>query len=63
MERASAEVRVPAPVTAELVAHSLREAVKFVLFLRQQMPYSYDDFKSSLMVRPVDVSSRSRRFV
>ena len=44
-------MKVPAPVTAELVTHALKEAVKFLLYIRQQMPCAYDDLKSSLLVR------------
>ena len=48
MERVRADVRVTAPVTAELVAHALREAVKFLLFVRQQIPASYDELRARL---------------
>jgi|AntAceMinimDraft_12_1070368.scaffolds.fasta_scaffold119631_1 hypothetical protein len=51
MELHETEVKVPAPVTAEMVVHSLREVIKFLFFVRQQMPCSYDDLKSSLLVR------------
>ena len=49
MERVRADVRVTAPVTAELVAHALREAVKFLLFVRQQIPASYDELRAALL--------------
>jgi hypothetical protein len=49
MERVHADVRVTAPVTAELVAHALREAVKFLLFVRQQIPASYDELRAALL--------------
>lgn len=49
MERVRADVRVTAPVTAELVAHALREAVKFLLFVRQQIPASYDELRTALL--------------
>eukprot|EP00740_Mantoniella_antarctica_P001508 CAMPEP_0181360884 /NCGR_PEP_ID=MMETSP1106-20121128/6948_1 /TAXON_ID=81844 /ORGANISM="Mantoniella antarctica, Strain SL-175" /LENGTH=209 /DNA_ID=CAMNT_0023474275 /DNA_START=78 /DNA_END=704 /DNA_ORIENTATION=+ len=49
MELHETEVKVPAPVTAETVVHSLREVIKFLFFVRQQMPCSYDDLKSSLL--------------
>ena len=53
MERVRADVRVTAPVTAELVAHALREAVKFLLFVRQQIPASYDELRAALVAGPV----------
>lgn len=49
MERTRADVRVAAPVTAEVMAHALREAVKFLLFVRQQMPSSYDELRAALV--------------
>ena len=49
MERTRASPRVAAPVTAELMAHALREAVKFLLFVRQQMPSSYDELRTALL--------------
>ena len=49
MERTRDEVRIPSPATAELVAHTLREVIKFLLFVRQQLPCSYDDLKGGLV--------------
>jgi hypothetical protein len=48
-ERVSAEVRVPSPATAEVVAHALREVIKFLLFVRQQTPSSYDELRDALL--------------
>ena len=48
MERTRDEVRIPSPATAELVAHTLREVIKFLLYVRQQLPCSYDDLRSGL---------------
>ena len=48
MERTRDEVRIPSPATAELVAHTLKEVIKFLLYVRQQLPCSYDDLRSGL---------------
>jgi hypothetical protein len=49
MERTAATLTVPSPVTAEVLAHALREVIKFLLFVRQQMPASYDELRASLL--------------
>ena len=49
MERTAATLTVPSPVTAEVLAHALREVIKFLLFVRQQMPASYDELRATLL--------------
>jgi hypothetical protein len=52
METSSTTVRLPSPVTSTLVAHAMKEVVKFLFFVRQQTPSSYDELRTWLLARP-----------
>ena len=52
METSSTTVRLPSPVTSTLIAHAMKEVVKFLFFVRQQTPSSYDELRTWLLARP-----------